>query len=173
MIIAPATATDRPAIEQLLDAGFGPARRNRTAYRLRDGAEPIAALSFVARDDDALIGSLQCWDIAVAGLSGRRSPLVLLGPVAVAASHREQGIASALMHAALAAADGAGSAPILLIGDAPFYGRFGFSAARTGGWRLPGPVDPARLLLRGGEALPVIGWVGPAQVTDRAESRAA
>ena len=76
------------------------------------------------------------------------------------------------MHHVLAAADASGAPPILLIGDVPFYGRFGFSAARTGGWRLPGPIDPARLLLRGGAALPVIAWVEPAPLPVRGQHAA-
>ncbi len=167
MIITLAAADDKPAIESLLDGCFGPARHNRTAYRLRDGATPIGALSFVAREADAIVGSVQCWTIALAGVSGRRHNLVLLGPVATAVSHRGQGVASALIEATFAAADATGGAPVLLIGDASFYGRFGFSAARTDGFRLPGPVDPARLLMRGGETLPAVGWVEPAQVPVR------
>ena len=160
MIIVPATLADLPEIEILLDARFGPARHKRTAYRLRAGVAPIGGLSFVARDDAGrLAGSLQCWPIQFRAPTGRLAPLTLLGPVAVAADCEGQGIASALMTAALDAADATGTPPLLLIGDAPFYGRFGFSAARSGGWRLPGPVDPARLLLRGGDGLPLTGFV--------------
>jgi predicted N-acetyltransferase YhbS len=158
--IFPATPADLPEIDALLDAGFGPARRNRTAYRLRDNVAPLPALSFVARDGDTLVGSLQCWPLQLRGLSGAVLPLVLLGPVVTAADRQGQGIASMMMNAALSAADNAGAPPLLLIGDEPFYGRFGFSAAATAGWRLPGPFDPARLLLRGdAAALPAIGWV--------------
>lgn len=155
-------APDLPAIDTLLDARFGPARRNRTAYRLREGCDPIATLSFVAREDDALVGSLQCWPLALRSPAGDIRPLILLGPVAVAADREGQGIASALMQAAIAAADAAGAPPILLIGDAPFYGRFGFSADATAGWQLPGPVDRARLLLRGDATdVPASGWLQP------------
>ncbi len=158
--ITSATAADQPAIETLLDAGFGPARHNRTAYRLRDGAVPLAGLSCMARDGDAIIGSLQCWDITLRSVAGMRTPLVLLGPVVVAADRRGAGIASRLMQHALAAADAVGAPPILLIGDEPFYGRFGFSADATAGWVMPGPVDRARLLLRGdATALPGTAWV--------------
>jgi len=149
----------QPAIENLLDARFGPARRNRTAYRLRDGADVLPAFSVVAMDSDELVGSLQCWPIRIA-LAGSHKPLILLGPVAVAARCEGQGIASAMMRASLAAIDAAGAPPVLLIGDAPFYGRFGFDAAPTRHWQLPGPVDHARLLLRGNAAgLPQAGWV--------------
>lgn len=158
--ILPATPADLPEIDALLDAGFGPARRNRTAYRLRDAAEPLPALSFVARDGGALVGSLQCWPIGLRGVSGAVLPLTLLGPVVTAGDRQGQGIASRMMNAALAAADAGGAPPILLIGDAPFYGRFGFTAATTAGWQMPGPVDRARLLLRGdATALPALGWV--------------
>jgi predicted N-acetyltransferase YhbS len=167
--IIPAQAADLPEIDALLDAGFGPARRNRTAYRLREDATPDPALSFVARDDGVLIGSVQCWPVRLRNCNGAAVPLVLLGPVVTAANRHGEGIASALMQAALAAVDAAGGAPVLLIGDEPFYGRFGFSAAATGGWKMPGPVDRERLLLRwAGAALPAVGWVEPADGVRRA-----
>jgi predicted N-acetyltransferase YhbS len=167
--IVPATPADIPEIDLLLDAGFGPARRNRTAYRLRDNIAPLAALSFVAGDGEMLVGSLQCWPLQLRGLSGAMLPLVLLGPVVTAADWQGQGIASRLMNAALAAADATAAPPILLIGDEPFYGRFGFSAAATAGWQLPGPVDRARLLLRGDTAaLPKLGWVEAKDAVRRA-----
>lgn len=156
----PAQAVDLPAIEALLDDRFGPARRNRTAYRLRDGAAPDAALSCVARDGVRLVGSVQCWPLQLRGLSGAITPLTLLGPVATVSDRQGEGIASQLIQAALAAVDRTGAAPVLLIGDAPFYGRFGFTSAPTAGWIMPGPVDRARLLLRGeAAALPAIAWV--------------
>ncbi len=162
-IITPAQVADLPEIEPLLDAGFGPARHNRTAYRLRDGLVPDPALSFVARRRSGmLIGSLQCWPLQLRGADGSVSPLILLGPVVTAATHRGEGVATALMGQALAAIDAAKAAPVLLIGDAPFYGRFGFSAAAKASWVVPGPVDRARLLLRGvADALPTIGWIEP------------
>jgi predicted N-acetyltransferase YhbS len=164
-----AQATDFPEIDTLLDARFGPARRNRTAYRLRDGAAMDADLSFVLRDAERLVGSVQCWPIALRGAAGSSQPLVLLGPVAVAADREGEGLASALVRAALAAADALGRPPILLIGDAPFYGRFGFGAAAAAAWQLPGPVDRARLLLRGAAAgLPRLGCVEPSTPTRRA-----
>lgn len=162
MIIQPAGVAFAPAIEQLLDSRFGPARRNRTAYRLRDGATPIATLSKVATDGDRLLGSVQCWPVQLRGLSGATTPLVLLGPVATAAGQEGRGVASALMAAALAEVDAGGLPPVLLIGDAPFYGRFGFDAAATRHWGMPGPVERERLLLRGdATALPTWGWVEP------------
>jgi predicted N-acetyltransferase YhbS len=83
--------------------------------------------------------------------------LSLLGPLAAAPERRGEGIGQALMNAALAAHDAAGGGPVALIGDAPYYARWGFEAAGTAGWALPGPVDRARLLVRGGEGLAVAG----------------
>jgi predicted N-acetyltransferase YhbS len=164
--IVPLVPAHQNFIDFLLDERFGPARHKRTAYRLRDGAAVLGDFSFVAMDGDTLVGSLQCWPIRLKSVGGVRLPMILLGPVAVAASREGEGIASALMRASLAALDAADSAPVLLIGDAPFYGRFGFSAAATRHWELPGPVDHDRLLLRGPTTgLPRIAWVEPASGT--------
>jgi predicted N-acetyltransferase YhbS len=166
--IVAAQAADLPEIDMLLDARFGPARRKRTAYRLRAGMAPSRALSFVARDGGALVGSVQCWPIALSTTAGAMLPLTLLGPLVIAADREGRGIGSALMARVLEAADAVETPPLLLIGDEPYYGRFGFSAARTGEFILPGPVDRARLLLRGGEDLPVLGWLGPRDGVRRA-----
>lgn len=160
--IVPLSPQHQPAVEALLDDRFGPARRNRTAYRLRENAALRADCSFVAMDGDALVGSLQCWPIRLRSVGGARMPLILLGPVAVAAAREGQAIGSALMRASLAVIDAAESPPVLLIGDAPYYGRFGFSAAATRHWELPGPIDHDRLLLRGPTTgLPRIAWAEP------------
>jgi len=156
--IVPATAADAAGIEALLDAGFGPDRRSRTAYRLRDGARPIAALSLVAHGNDGqLEGSIQYWPIELTGAPC--VPLTLLGPVV--ARVPGQGVGVRLITESLARADALGHAAVLLIGDADYYARFGFSAAATGGWQLPGPFERARLLLRatGTQALPRIADV--------------
>ncbi len=164
--IVPLGQDHLPALESLLDARFGPARHNRTAYRLREGAEVLPAYSFAAMDGGVLVGSLQCWPISLKSVGGDRMPMILLGPVAVAADREGLGVGSSLMRAALAALDAGDSPPVLLIGDAPFYGRFGFSAAATRQWQLPGPVDHNRLLLRGPmTGLPRIAWVEPVSGT--------
>lgn len=163
--IVPLGAQHQLAIVALLNDRFGPARQNRTAYRLRERTELLGDFAFVAMHGDELVGSLQCWPIRLKSVGGSRLPLILLGPVAVAGAREGQGIGSALMRASLAAIDAATSPPVLLIGDAPYYGRFGFSAAATRHWELPGPVDPNRLLLRGPTTgLPRIGWVEAAAV---------
>lgn len=154
-----ATAADRPAIERLLDEAFGTDRRRRTAYLLRAGLEPIAALSLVARDGDALVGSVQCWPIELASATATHA-MTLLGPVAVARDQRARGIGATLMDAVLTAA---GDAPMLLIGDEPYYGRWGFTAEPTAGWTLPGPVDRHRLLARAADRLPPHGTLRAAR----------
>lgn len=161
-MITQATGVDLPDIDTLLDERFGVSRRERTAYRLRDGMMAIPALCLVARDGGALVGSVQCWPMALRGADDWRFPLVLLGPVAVAKSHEGLGLGTRLMTAVLSLADAGGFSPQLLIGDASFYGRFGFLAGQGARWHLPGPVERARLLLRGDvSALPQKGWLGP------------
>ena len=167
--ICPADPADDLQINELLDAGFGLARHDRTAYRLRDGSKPLPTLSFVARDGGTLVGSLQCWPLQIGSSASASLPLVLVGPVVTAANRQGTGVATRMMQAALAVADAICSPPLLLIGDAGFYGRFGFSAVATGEWQVPGPVDRARLLLRGDpSALPQIGWVEPRSAARRA-----
>ncbi len=135
-------STDIPARERLLDAAFGPARVAKTSERLREGRFAAEGLSFVAGENGRLVGTARLWDIA-AGL-GR--PALLLGPVAVAESARRRGIGAMLVKRALSEAKRLGHGAVLLVGDAPYYGRFGFSAEATAALRLPGPFQPERFL---------------------------
>ena len=151
------------AVEALLDRAFEPGRHRRTAYIVRGDAHAIPTLSFAACDGDALVGSIQCWPVALATEDGLALPLVLVGPVAVEPSHQMHGVGRRLMTAALdaAAAHGLDDA-MTLIGDPEYYGRFfGFTAARTGRWALPGPVERHRLLARGPGVPDVAGMLGP------------
>lgn len=156
--ILPLTRIDAPLVEALLDDAFGADRRTRTAYRLREGVEAIGALSFAALHEGALVGSIQQWPIALlADDGGERFPLILVGPVAVAPAQQRLGIGRRLMEAALHAAESTADGALTMIGDPEYYGRFfNFSAEHTGGWRLPGPWEPRRLLARGigGHAVP-------------------
>jgi predicted N-acetyltransferase YhbS len=135
------TPFDVPAREALLDAAFGAERFARTCARLRAGRLPAEGLALVARDRGALVGTLRCWLI----LAGDR-PALLLGPLAVSASHRCFGLGAAMMREAIRRAAAGGHAGVLLVGDAPYYARFGFAAALAAGLELPGPVDRARFL---------------------------
>lgn len=151
-------------IEHLLDLAFGEDRRKRTAYRLREGLEPIAGLSFGALGSGALVGSIQCWPVQLTTTDGSVTPLIMVGPVAVAPDHQREGIGRKLMREMLARAEAAESEPMMLIGDAIYYDRFfGFSARHTRGWTLPGPVDRNRLLarLRPGQTVPSHAALGP------------
>lgn len=147
--------SDAPEIEALNAAAFGPGRHARAAARLRERGPHDTALSFVAREESgALVGSVRLTPIAVGGVRGH-----LLGPLAVTPRLKSLGLGRALIERCCAAAREAGEGDfVLLVGDAPYYGRHGF--ARVDGPAMPGPVDPARLLVRWHEAaLPLAGPV--------------
>ena len=131
---------DVAAREALLDLCFGASRRAKTSERLREGRLPWLALIAVERG--RVIGTVRLWQVS----AGSDRPALLLGPLAVDAGHRNQGIGSALMERAIDAARAGGEREMLLVGDAPYYGRFGFSAERTGKLAMPGPFEPSRLL---------------------------
>lgn len=147
------------AVERLLDRAFGSDRHGRTAYRLRDGVAALVGPSLAALDDGALIGTIQLWPVLFTGDDGRHVPLVLVGPVAVEPGRQRDGIGRQLVSAAI---DRVPGEALMLIGDPGYYGRFfGFSAERTGGWRLPGPVERHRLLARGDHVPMGAGTIGP------------
>jgi len=135
-------STDIAARELLLDATFGPGRVLKTSERLREGRFAAERLSFVAVENRRLVGSARLWNIA----AGRGRPALLLGPVAVAERSRRRGIGAMLVNRALSEARQLGHRAVLLIGDAAYYGRFGFDARATAALRLPGPFDPERFL---------------------------
>ena len=147
------------AVEHLLDRAFGTDRHARTAYRLRAGVAALAGPSLAAVDGGALVGTIQLWPVLFTGDDGRRDPLALVGPVAVAPERQRDGIGRLLMTHALARLP---AEALMLIGDPEYYGRFfGFDAARTAGWRLPGPVERHRLLARGASVPDGAGSIGP------------
>ena len=131
-----------PAREALLDRCFGRAGWFKTCQRLRRDRLPAEGLSFAAREDGVLIGTVRLWSID----AGSAGPALLLGPIAVEPARQGQGIGGALMGAALEAAKAQGHNAVLLVGDAPYYGRFGFSSEKTGALWLPGPYERHRLL---------------------------
>ena len=134
-------ASDVAAREALLDACFGGNRHARTCQRLRDGRAPAEGLSLSAVAEGRLVGTVRLWHVSVGGI-----PALMLGPLAVEASSRQLGVGAALMDHALAAAKARGHRAVILLGDAPYYARFGFSAVRTGELRLPGAFERDRLL---------------------------
>jgi predicted N-acetyltransferase YhbS len=148
------------AIDRLLDSAFGADRRARTAYRLREGCTAIPALSFSAWDGAALVGTLQSWPVALVQ-DEAQTIMVMVGPVAVDPAVQGRGIGRALMDALIAAADAQATAPLMMIGDPDYYGRFfGFTADATGKWTVPGPVERRRLLARGVAGRTVPDWAG-------------
>jgi predicted N-acetyltransferase YhbS len=136
------TPFDVAAREALLDEAFGEARFAKTAERLREGRLPQSGLSFVACADGRVIGTVRLWNVS----AGAARPVLLLGPLAVAPEFRKCGVGGRLMRHALAQARRHGHRAVLLVGDAPYYGRFDFSAAKTGALWLPGPYARERLL---------------------------
>lgn len=149
--IRPHRPSDAGLIGPLLDKAFGADRHKKTAYRLRDGVPPVPGLSFCARVNGVLRGSIQFWPVVVAG-QGDPVAALLLGPLAVDPDLAGQGIGLALMEHGLDEATKAGHRLVILVGDEPYYARAGFRKTVTGtgaeGLRLPGPVDPNRLLVR-------------------------
>ena len=133
---------DIDAREDLLDRVWGPSRFQKTAERLREGRAPAQRLSFVATEGRRLVGTVRLWHVC----AGPARPALLLGPLAVEEARRGLGTGTALMQRAIAAARRLGHQAVLLVGDAPYYGRFGFSAEKTGGLWLPGPFARHRLL---------------------------
>jgi predicted N-acetyltransferase YhbS len=134
-------ASDVAAREALLDACFGETRHTRTCQRLRDGRAPAEGLSLSAVRQGRVVGTVRLWHVSAGGI-----PALMLGPLAVEASSRQFGVGAALMDHALAAAKARGHRAVILLGDAPYYARFGFSALKTGELSLPGPFERDRLL---------------------------
>lgn len=132
---------DGPSIERLHERAFGPGRFARTAFRLREGVPPDPALSFAAHVGTFLVGSIRVTPVAAGGHQA-----LMLGPLTVDPAFEGRGIGAALMNRSIAASREAGYDLILLVGDAPYYARFGFKVIPPGQLVLPGPADPARFL---------------------------
>jgi predicted N-acetyltransferase YhbS len=134
-------ASDVPARESLLDACFGKDRFTRTCQCLRDGRAPADGLALSAVARGRLVGTVRLWHVSAGNV-----PALLIGPLAVDSAFRKLGIGAALMRHALALASARGHRAVLLLGDAPYYARFGFSADKTGELQLPGAFERERLL---------------------------
>jgi predicted N-acetyltransferase YhbS len=135
-------ATDTQAVDELLSVAFGPGRYVKSAYRLREGVDPIPALSFVAERDGRIVGTVRYWPVAIGTV-----PALMLGPIAVEPALQGQGIALSLMQTSLDTARRLGHRIVILVGDEPYYGRAGFKRIMpVGSITMPGPVDPGRVL---------------------------
>ena len=142
LTILPETAEDAEAIERLHERTFGPGRYARTAYRIREGRSHELSLSFTARVGTLLVGSVRLTPITIGDTRA-----VLLGPLTVEPPFREHGIGRALISRAIDGAKAKGHKLVFLVGDEPYYGRHGFKRIEEGHVTMPGPVDPARLLV--------------------------
>src|ERR1700732_3203661 len=140
-VIRSERASDVVAREALLDACFGENRHTRTCQRLRDGRAPAEGLALSALAQGRLVGTLRLWHVSAGGV-----PALVVGPLAVDPSCRDLGVGAALMDQALAAAKARRHGAVVLLGDAPYYARFGFSGLKTREMSLPGPVVGDRLL---------------------------
>ncbi len=162
--LVPLSKIDPHAVERLLDAAFGRNRHGRTAYRVREGAQSLSALSFAAMGEDGLLGSAQSWPVALAQPDGTSFRLVMVGPVAVLPEAKGHGIGQMLTDAVCEQLD-TRKLSAMMIGDPDYYERFfGFVSGLARGWALPGPVEPHRILLRAAEGSewPETGVLGPA-----------
>jgi predicted N-acetyltransferase YhbS len=161
------TPGDVPARERLLDAAFGFDRQAKTSERLREARLPARGLALVAKDGDKLVGTLRFWHVE----TGDGRPCLLLGPLAVAESHRDQGLGGKLMRRGLTLAGAFGHGAVLLVGDEPYYRRFGFARALAEGLDLPGWYQPERFLgleLKAGALAGAAGMVRATGVVDPA-----
>jgi predicted N-acetyltransferase YhbS len=157
--IRPETADDAVAIERLHERTFGPGRLAKTAYRIREGAAHRLELSFTARIGTLMIGSVRLTPVRIGAAKA-----LLLGPLTVEPPFRARGVGQALIERALAEAKAKGHELVVLVGDEPYYGRCGFKPIAKGRAVMPGPVDPARLLvceLREGAFAGVSGPIRP------------
>lgn len=148
--VCPETQADAPEVEALYDLCFAPGRGALSSYRLRDGVAPVSGLCLVLRDaSDALVAAIRYWPVRVAGRA-----VLLLGPVAVHPTAQGEGLGGYLMRESLRRATAMGWARVMLVGDAPYYRRFGF--VKLDGVEMPPPTNPERVL---GLELSAGAWV--------------
>lgn len=159
MDIVVETAAHEAAVDKMVAEAFGPDRFAKTVYRLRDGVAPIPSLSLVMTDGEEVVGTLRFWPILIGGTT----PALLLGPLVAAADRQGEGIGTRLMQEGLARAAAEGHRIVVLVGDEPYYVRFGFTRALARRLKLPGWVDRKRFLaheLVAGAMAGVSGMIG-------------
>jgi predicted N-acetyltransferase YhbS len=142
LTILPESPSDEPAIQRLHERTFGPGRYAKTAYRVRERVSHSLDLSFTARIGTLLVGSVRLSPIRIG-----EAKALLLGPLTVEPPFRDRGVGQALIGRALAEARARGHRLVVLVGDEPYYAKCGFKRVPNGRIAMPGPVDPARLLI--------------------------
>jgi predicted N-acetyltransferase YhbS len=142
LTILPETEADAPAIDRLHERTFGPGRFARTAFRIREGRRHLLDLSFTARIGSLMVGSVRLTPICIGN-----TPALLLGPLTVEPPFRSHGVGTALVKRALKDALAGGHKLVVLVGDEPIYAKSGFKRIPKGQVKMPGPVDPGRLLV--------------------------
>ncbi|MRX51966.1 GNAT family N-acetyltransferase [Paracoccus sp. S-4012] len=161
--LCPETPDDTPEVEALLDLCFAPGRTGLSSYRLREGVPPVAELCLVLRDPgDVMVAAIRYWPVSIAG-----RPVLLLGPIAVHPTAQGEGLGGYLIRKSLERAAASGWERVMLVGDAPYYARFGFS--RLDAVEMPPPTNPDRVL---GLELAPGAWVDLRGPVERALSPA-
>ena len=158
--LCPETDADTPEVEALLDLCFAPGRTALSSYRLRNGVPPVRELCLTMRagdPDESMVAAIRYWPVRVGG-----HPVLLLGPVAVHPTAQGEGLGGLLMRESLGRAREMGWARVMLVGDLPYYGRFGFR--KLEGVEMPPPTNPERVL--GLELLPG-AWAGVTGAVER------
>lgn len=159
------TAADGWEVEALYDLCFAPGREALSSYRLREGVAPVAPLCLILRDEGVLAAAIRNWPVRVGHEPG--AEVLLLGPVAVHPTRQGEGLGAWLIGESLTRARAMGWPRVMLVGDAPYYGRFGFF--RLDGVEMPPPTNPDRVL---GAALVPAAWEGVQGRVRRAASDA-
>ncbi len=161
------TIRDVEAREALLDLCFGASRFEKTCERLREGRRPAEGLSLVVEENGRVIATVRLWHVT----AGPGRPALMLGPLAVDPARQSLGLGAKLMREALARAKALGHGAVLLVGDAPYYERFGFSAEKTGSLWMPGPCERSRFLALELEAGSLDGARGLVSATGALEQK--
>jgi len=145
LLPTPETPEDTPEVEYLYDLAFAPGRTALSSYRLRDGVEPVPELSLIVRDEAGILGgAIRYWPVRVGGAASA----LLLGPVAVHPTRQGEGLGHLLVSDSLERARNLGWQRVILIGDEPYYRRFGFARETARNLDFPPPTNPDRLLAR-------------------------
>ena len=169
--IVPETAAHAIAREALLDRAFGASRFAKTCERLREGRLPAEGLALAMLYGNTLIGTIRLWEVTL----GQTDTALMLGPVAIAPTHQGMGLGAWLIENAIDTARRLGHRAIVLVGDAPYYERFGFTAAAVDNLWMPGPVERERFLgleLEAGALSNAAGFVlGSGRAAPRPELR--